>query len=673
MENEEWDDREEVHFIDRSPQLAQENPAQLNSLRAQREEEWQIEREAISRQARDPTNSQKVVLIDSDDAVRDEGLQLNDEFHDQSASDVESAAEVVPSDTEPFDEEPLEEQRYDDKPFEEMPTDEEFIDELPADLKSNLGLEPRSIRTQAGHEELEMLDEHDDNESVDIWREEPQYAEPEAVREVLLPDAQDLEKEPEERVLDDEDGFDIWQQEARDHSYLSQHSDPQAHAPLQESISPWKRIASLSAKGDNLSSSPAYVNMEHGDYLETTHIRKLRDEEVDLSAVLAEEDTPNRARYYNGTNTPRGILSYRSSAASPSINGTAMKSGSTRKEVKRVRLQPISQSSPEIRPEAQFHSPAIAHKPSSQEAVVEEAEDIESVSDMAHQTEFPPTHSAAATPELPPPAGHQDDSSSVTSESGVETDQDDQEDQEELASVESARDIHQVLEHAPSDRSSESPLKFLEESASPPQLKGSHSFHLAKGSGEEPDDVHFAGRSDFRDIVEDEAPQAVEDYIPEYDSVGDDLVVDVDTGDNIAVDLVDTNYGGNPTKSRPLAAFGYFSDEHYKALRRIYQMAKRFPERFSYHDAPGRAEIIGDWIWTSDGHHGVPITEVQFAIIDRFVHDLSRADIQYGGRGQVKWSEADLHRRLISIIIGEQIREERKAKSARGVSVDTWR
>lgn len=124
---------------------------------------------------------------------------------------------------------------------------------------------------------------------------------------------------------------------------------------------------------------------------------------------------------------------------------------------------------------------------------------------------------------------------------------------------------------------------------------------------------------------------------------------------------------------RPLAVFGYFSDDHYKALRRVYRMAKRDPERFPYYDAPGRAQIIGDWIWTSDGRHGVPITEVQFAIIDRFVHDLSRADVQYGGSGQVDWTEADLHRRLISIIIGEQIREERKAKATRGVSVDTWR
>ena len=102
-------------------------------------------------------------------------------------------------------------------------------------------------------------------------------------------------------------------------------------------------------------------------------------------------------------------------------------------------------------------------------------------------------------------------------------------------------------------------------------------------------------------------------------------------------------------RPRPLAVFGYFSDAHYTSLRRIYRMAKRHPERLPYFDAPGRAEIIGDWMWTSDGHHGVPITDVQFAVIDRFVHELSHADIAYGGNGQVNWTEADLHRRLISV------------------------
>jgi hypothetical protein len=117
-----------------------------------------------------------------------------------------------------------------------------------------------------------------------------------------------------------------------------------------------------------------------------------------------------------------------------------------------------------------------------------------------------------------------------------------------------------------------------------------------------------------------------------------------------------------------MAMSGYFSDEHYYLLRRLYRMAKKHPERFPYYPAPGRSDIIGDWIWTSDGTYGVPITERQFAIIDRFVQELAKHDIQAGGTGQVGWTEAELHRRLISIIIGEQIRLEAKEQQPEGHS-----
>jgi hypothetical protein len=58
----------------------------------------------------------------------------------------------------------------------------------------------------------------------------------------------------------------------------------------------------------------------------------------------------------------------------------------------------------------------------------------------------------------------------------------------------------------------------------------------------------------------------------------------------------------------------------------------------------------------------VRVTETQFAIIDRFVQELARGDLQAGGTGQIGWTEADMHRRLISVIIGERIRDEKKAE-----------
>lgn len=116
------------------------------------------------------------------------------------------------------------------------------------------------------------------------------------------------------------------------------------------------------------------------------------------------------------------------------------------------------------------------------------------------------------------------------------------------------------------------------------------------------------------------------------------------------------------SSSKILATSGYFTDAHYAALKRLYQEAKRHPERFPYHATSHREEMLGDSLWTSDGEHGLPIAKIQFGILDRFVSDLISADIRHGGRGQIGWSEDDLHKRLFSIIVGDEIRHERKAQ-----------
>lgn len=119
----------------------------------------------------------------------------------------------------------------------------------------------------------------------------------------------------------------------------------------------------------------------------------------------------------------------------------------------------------------------------------------------------------------------------------------------------------------------------------------------------------------------------------------------------------------NKKRSKALALSGYFTNQHYAALRHLYRIAKDFPDSFPYHPRRGHSAMLGDWIWTSDGTHGVPVTEGQFAIIDRFVEKLTDTDFQNGGDGGIGWTEADLHRRLVSVILGEQIREERKAQA----------
>jgi hypothetical protein len=111
---------------------------------------------------------------------------------------------------------------------------------------------------------------------------------------------------------------------------------------------------------------------------------------------------------------------------------------------------------------------------------------------------------------------------------------------------------------------------------------------------------------------------------------------------------------------KALATSGYFTDAHYVALKRLYWEAKRYPERFPYHPTAHRDEMLGDSLWTSDGEHGLPIAKIQFGILDRFVSELISADIRSGGRGQIGWTEDDLHKRLFSIIVGEEIRRERR-------------
>jgi hypothetical protein len=675
QEAEEEEGEEDKGEEEDEPMVVSVEPHQTNSprintndyIRTQREQGWQREREIVSRHARDPRNSERLINIESDEDIAEEHSKYA--FNDRLQSGVETVVNEQPLDEEPFDE--------------EVPDDESFDEELenfgPDALPVSQSVTTETIRKEDGH-----IYEDDDDGSEDIWRQDTFHSEPEHVLEPLPVHDQNMEMDQE--ALDDDDGGDdIWQLEARDQSHLSQQSESRAQRDVvQDPSSPWRKAASLSAN-DQLSSSPAYVTVEHRDGLHQvpTHIRKLRDQDVDLSAILAEEETPNRARYYNGTSTPREMPSRR-----PGVPlASAMKSASTRKTGQRVRLQPISQSSPEIGSEAEFsYSPAFKPDSSHQEPIEEEAD--EPFSNAAHETDHGYADAATATPKPPrqsdqdapastwfqritsltprwlkAPNGDEDDSSSSAAASEDEYEDDDKENQVELANIESAQDVRGNYEPAHlADRSSESPSRYLEESASPPQLKGRGYVPSI-----EQEDRHPSEQDDFDD-EQDNVPEvdAEAGIAEENSSVEDDLVEDD------AVEMINTDH----TKSerpRPLPTFGYFSDEHYKALRRVYRMAKRSPERFPYHEAPGRAEIIGDWIWTSDGHHGVPITEVQFAIIDRFVYDLSRDDVEYGGSGEVEWTEADLHRRLISIIIGEQIRENQKAKSARGASVDTWR
>lgn len=685
---EEEGELEEVHVVPHSSQLEQEQSPPndpSNELRWQREAEWHEERQAVSRSAQHAADSDHMIYIDSDQNSQGgegEGLEGEDAFSDHLQSDFGSINEHERIQPEDFEEQY---QREDLEDFEQVEEDALPRPVAPAHVNQSepgTSVYSPSATKRTFYSEPEVSDAEDDDYD-DIWRQEPEYpkhemrhapeSKPTAVYEPEEP------KEPDEEEEDDEeDAFDdIWQQEARDNSYLSQHSETHAQQPAEDAASPWRQLSGDQSNRTRFSSSPDYVDLEKEDirHLNPTQIRKLREQEVDLSALLAADDTPNRARYYSGTSTPRSIL--RPTTQSSSLNGSATKSQSARNPAKRVRLQPLSQS-PERQPEAEQESPIFRHNHPTQESYRDHMGEADNISDDLSDEAEPEPGDVTTTPELQrqsdvepqgsswfqritsltprwlkaPAHADDDDSSSASQEDPGDVSEGEleygQTDQGEL-SIQSPPESQYYHGHAPSfNRSSESPIGTEEAPASKdlPQVHDEASSSVQE-------------LSELEDQGEDE-----EDRSQREDS---DKILEHDTANP------SEETRNSPKGPRPLAVFGYFSNDHYLALRRVYRIAKRHPERFPYYDAPGRAQIIGDWIWTSDGLHGVPISEAQFAIIDRFVNELSHADVQYGGSGQVEWTDADLHRRLISIIIGEQIREERKAQANRGASVDTWR
>ena len=635
------------------PAISQSSPEQRRSLSqyhptparlTQREVEWQMARDAVSRQAQDPKNLERVVEIESDDnASQNEDIISNGDGADDGLLERSLAA------------------------------DEHLVEELqvrkPNPIDSSTG-------PLEGHSEEENID---DEGSIDIWRQEHQPLRRETNYEHASLDVPDQVGETEDGLYEEADGLDdIWQQEARDYSYLSQYSDSRFRPHVEETASPWTRDTSRSANSSHVSSSPAYVTREHGDmpYSDMTHIRKLRDQSVDLSAIMTREETPNRAHYYNGTSTPRSILSRRSATQHSSTDGSVVKAVSIHQSERRARLQPISQSSsPAAESGARHSSRGEVQRSPQRDPLPDRFARIDKPSESDLLKVEPVLGNPTTTPKSLPqsdggapasawyqritsltprwlkaPAHDQDDSSEPPSEEELEElDQSEPEPEQSesgVATADSPKRPQGKIEPAPVMRSS-----------------SSHASSSPSRGGEDPAQDPPSSPIDRDHSVHEENENSSEPR-----TSGDDVEDD-------AVNLIDDEHNkrNKLTKVRPLAVFGYFSDAHYEALRRIYRMAKRHPERFPYSEAPGRADIIGDWMWTSDGRHGVPITDVQFAIIDRFVYELSRADVQYGGSGQVEWTEADLHRRLISIIIGEQIRDEQQAKAARGASVDPWR
>ncbi|KJK66429.1 hypothetical protein P875_00021506 [Aspergillus parasiticus SU-1] len=443
----------------------------------------------------------------------------------------------------------------------------------------------------------------------------------------------------EQEEEDEDDGYeDIWQQEANDRGDLSDRSSVSyRHQSLdnnnRQESSPQTNSSISERSAIDKSYSPAYWTNAHDKvpFLGKSRIKELREQDVDISALLRPGATPKRSRYYYGQSSPPSTengrdpeqpqptaVPHSEEAQEDEYEGEEVQ-GVMQDEEDHLLEPPQSEDYLESSPQRAPGEETFQLDPTTNFENARQHSDLwlegygdENLSDAASPEPQTAHETPVLTPERPQPSSTGKQASSW---------------------LQKITNLTPQWLKVPKRRSFAEPALSVYDEAS-----------------EDEDDDRSHSRNVEENYME-EAPRPHRDHEQQsFSSPLDDKSPNVEAKD----DTYD--------RPLPLAVSGYFSDDHYILLRRLYRLAKRHPERFIYYPGPGRSDIIGDWIWTSDGLHGVPITERQFAIIDRFVQELAKADLQAGGTGQVGWTEADLHRRLISVIIGEQVREEMKAQ-----------
>lgn len=627
-EEEEEDTSETPRQQDR--RSVQDTPGPETAMK-RRMAEWQQERESISREI-DKANSSKVIVINSDDETQ----QSPERGRAYPAFDIGGPDSDSGSD---FDQGP----------------------ELEPASEGNLPEDDAGYPDEA-YEADEVGEEQEDAEAEEQeeYEEEERYPQPHMQQQE---DEVEEERYPPEEEEDDDDGYsDIWQQEAQEHSQISHQSSTHQDSMHQSSTrrdeddagyrqesSPWKddRSAAPSEYGA-FSPAPWTHQREKVPYLGgQSRVRQLREQEVDMSMLLGASNTPNHSRYYYGKNSPLSAASARpSQRAAPQSSPRYAENGVHGQE------QPLSELGLVSSPLKHSDDDAFQIDPTTRieyermqfdRRQDQEEEDFE-YSDAAVAEERSIDGNVEMTPQPPRPANPANPD--VQGSTWFQR----------LASLTPGW-LKAPIRRSPS-RPSRVSEEYEDSDDDPVSDDGSaedanaHSHGSDGADVEEQDEMERRFRSSrrFTEWRQYEEPQsspesrAAQQPDRAFPALGEE----------------------SPVRARPLAVSGHFSDEHYIILRRLYRLEAHFPERFPYYPAPGRDQIIGDWIWTSDGRHGVPVTEGQFAVIDQFVQELTTGDLDSGGTGQIGWTEADLHRRLISVIIGEKIRAERKAKTSGG-------
>ncbi|KKA23586.1 AT DNA binding protein [Rasamsonia emersonii CBS 393.64] len=443
------------------------------------------------------------------------------------------------------------------------------------------------------------------------------------------------EEEEAEEDEDEDDYGDIWQQEAR--NYVS-NTDRRSEADVSqtkardgtrssrdETESPTKSNQESFSSEDPDNLLPYSWSTQRGEIppLGKSRLAELRKEKVDLSALLKAHDTPNTRRYYANSSPQTVASQYLQSPGTHMKSKLGRNSDHNSNHDERSSIRGVDDSSPRRDTQAAENE--------------DEHSDLSSVESMSQGQD-----------------GHLSESDEIVSE---DLDNEDHNlDPQKEATPDNASS-HQQSAVTPESAAPVEP----EHSASKPswfrRLTNSFTPGWWTKTGSKQMEESEAGDDETFEVHIDEALQ---DSTPVADRPPPKRSRDSES----PRPSIETEREPKKRKqTKVLATSGYFTDDHYVALRRLYSLAKRSPELFPYYPTPRRDDMIGDWLWTSDGLHGVPVTEIQFGIIDQFMRELSEADRQNGGTGEIGWSEDDLHKRLFSIIVGEQIRRERKAQA----------
>ncbi|KAL2818948.1 hypothetical protein BJX63DRAFT_48522 [Aspergillus granulosus] len=455
---------------------------------------------------------------------------------------------------------------------------------------------------------------------------------------------------------DDDDGSeDIWQVQAKEEgnsgrgSVLDPHNDQQS--------SPQKDDSSPADQGFKWTFSPGIWLDGQGKVpsLGQSRVRKLREQDANFSDLPGAEYTPNQARYFGEKSSPLSSAQGRSpqrnlsSAASQRHTDAERHKDELREESEE--LDDYLNLSPErdLEDETYQIDPTTRHE-TEMERHQSNFADNASLSDVVGEESS--VHEETLTPQNPKPANKDDQGSSwfqrITNFTPAwlkAPGRDSSPARNHSSPLPSRSSSHaSTLHDEQSDEDDGRPLEPIQEdevreSEAPPSV-------IESESESEPLPTPPRPQAKVTETSVSTSPNLEEEEAEE-----DDTEAETEKAHSLE------EQEQTPT---PLSTSGYFTNAHYTLLRRLLRIAEKSPEVFPYHPKPAHADIIGDYIWTSDNSYGVPITKLQFAIIQRFRQELAVGNRRAGGTGYVGWTEADLHRRLVSIIIGQQIREDRR-------------